>query len=307
MIRALRTIALAATCFLTSTVALAGNGVLLGVQVAYPRINFTEGLATQGATYNGSTLAITSTPVFLTFTEGGTEEFILSGSLTITANIDGGGALSGGTFSISGNVTDTDTSAVYSGVLLSGTVADYGIIDAGISGGTDLADFAMNATAGSLLATVGGSGADINALIALEGSNFSGSFAAPWSADRAKGDIAPPPSVPQLPPHTIGFWMNHPEVWPVSSMVICGNSLNQSELLSVLGTSPRGDVTIIMARQLIASRLGVGSGNSCPLTVDAEAWLCSHGGIGASRKKWDGGEPLKNALDQWNNGGACSL
>jgi hypothetical protein len=62
-----------------------------------------------------------------------------------------------------------------------------------------------------------------------------------------------------------------------------------------------------MARQLIASRLNVGSGNSCPLTVDAEAWLCSHGGIGASRKKWDGGEALKDALDQFNNGGACSL
>lgn len=307
MLASLRTMAVTVSCLLASTLALAGNGVLLGVQVAYPRINFTEGLASQGAVYNGSVLTITSTPVFLTFTEAGTEEFIISGNLTITSNIDGGGAFSGGSFSISGNVTDTATSAVYSGVLLSGTVSDYGIIDAGISGGTDLADFSMNATGGSMLALVGGSGATINALVALEGSNFSGSFAAPWSADRAKGDIAPPPSVPQLPPHTIGFWINHPEVWPVSSMVICGNSLNQTELLSVLGTSPRGDVTIIMARQLIASRLNVASGNSCSLTADAEAWLCSHGGIGASRKKWDGGEELKNALDQFNNGGACSL
>jgi hypothetical protein len=307
MISSLRNMTVAVSCLLASTVALAGNGVLLGVQVAYPRVNFTEGLASQGAVYNGSVLTITSTPVFLTFSEGGTEEFILGGSLTLSANIDGGGALSGGTFSISGNVTDTATSAVYSGVLLSGTVADYGIIDVGIPGGTDLADFSMNATSGSMLATAGGSGAAVNALVALEGSSFSGSFAASWSADRAKGDIGPAPSVPQLPPHTIGFWKNHPEVWPVTTMVICGNSLNQDELVSVLGSSPRGDVTIIMARQLIASRLNVASGNSCPLTVDAEAWLCSHGGIGASRKKWDGGEELKNALDQFNNGGACSL
>jgi hypothetical protein len=62
-----------------------------------------------------------------------------------------------------------------------------------------------------------------------------------------------------------------------------------------------------MAKQLIASQLNVAGGNSCPLTTNAEAWLCSHGGIGGNRKNWDGGEPLKNALDQFNNGGACSL
>ena len=303
----LRHTVLAGAAMLACGCAWAGNGVLLGVQVDYPRISFTEGLASQGATYSGSTLTITSTPVFLTFTGAGTEEFIVGGGLTITATIDGGGVLSGGTFSISGNVTDTDASTSYSGVLVSGTIADYGIIDIGILGGTDLADFQMEATAGSMLSRFGGVGGDVSVLMALEGSSFSGSFAGAWTADRAKGDIAPPPSAPTLPPHTIGFWMNHPEVWPVSSMAICGNTLNQAELISVLGASPRGDVTIIMARQLIAAKLGVASGNTCALTSDAEAWLCSHGGIGASRKKWDGGEPLKNALDQFNNGGACAI
>ena len=75
----------------------------------------------------------------------------------------------------------------------------------------------------------------------------------------------------------------------------------------VLGAPPRGDVTIVMAKQLIAAKLAVAGGNSCPLTTNAEAWLCSHGGIGASIKQWDGGEELKNALDQFNNGGACTL
>lgn len=303
----LRRTALVAGLLLVSAGSSAGPGALLGLQVDYPRINFTEGQASQGATYDGTTLTITSTPVFLTFTSGGTEEFVIGGNLTVTATIDGGGVLAGGTFSISGNVTDTDSTTSYGGVLLSGTVADYGIIDVGVSGGTDLADFRMDATGGTMLALFGGAGGDANLLVALEGSNFSGSFAAPWSADRAKGDIGPPPSTPQLPPHTIGFWKNHPEVWAVSSLVICGNSLTQSELLSILDTSPRGDVTIIMARQLIATRLGIAAGNSCPLASDAEAWLCDHGGIGASRKKWDGGEALKDALDQFNNGGACAL
>lgn len=300
--------AVVAGAVLLSHAALAGNGALLGVQVDYPRINFTEGVASQGAAYDGSTLTVTSTPIFLTFTNGGTAEFILGGSLTITANIDGGGALSGGSFSISGSVTDTATSISYSGVLLSGTVDDYGIVDVGGAGGTDLADFDLTATSGQLKSLFDAVNNDVAIVVSLEGSGFAGSFAASWAADRAKGDVGPQPPVPSQPPHTIGYWKNHPEAWAVTTMNICGNTLNQSELISVLAAPPRGDVTIIMAKQLIAARLNVAVGNSCPLTGSAEAWLCSHGGIGASRKQWDGGEALKNELDEFNNGtGDCTL
>ncbi|MCK6370209.1 MAG: hypothetical protein L6Q83_02590 [Gammaproteobacteria bacterium] len=298
----------AGVVLLVAPLALAGNGALLGVQVDYPRINFTEGAASQGATYDGSTLTITSTPIFLTFTNGGTAEFISSGSLTITANIDGGGAFSGGSFSISGSVTDTATSNSYSGTLLAGTVDDYGIVDVGGPGGTDLADFDLTATSGSLKSLFDAVNSNVAIVLSLEGSGFAGSFAAAWSADRAKGDAGPQPSTPSQPPHTIGYWKNHPEAWGVTSMTICGNTLNQTELISVLSAPPRGDVTIIMAKQLIAARLNVAVGNSCPLTTDAEAWLCSHGGIGASRKQWDGGEEIKDALDAFNNGtGNCTL
>jgi hypothetical protein len=195
----------------------------------------------------------------------------------------------------------------YSGVLVSGTVANYGIIDVGGAGGTDLADFAMTATAGSMLSQFGGNGGVVNAQVALENSTFAGSFATTWTASRAKGNAGPPPVVPELPPLTIGYWKNHPENWPVTSLTICGNSLTQAELISVLKTQPKGDKTLIMAQQLIAADLNVAGGNVCPLTTDAEAWLCSHGGIGAGRKNWDGGEPLHNALDKFNNGGGCSL
>lgn len=283
----------------------AGNGALLGVQVDYPRINFTEGVASQGATYNGTTLTITSTPVFVTFASGGRAEFVSGGNLVISANIDGGGVLSGGTFTISGTVIDTMTSTTYTGTLLSGTVSDYGIVDTGGPGGTDLADFIFNATGGALLSLMG---TNVNAVMSLEGSGYAGGFAAPWSAERAKGDIAPPPQVPSMPPHTIGYWKNHPEAWPVSTLTICGNVLSQDDAIGVLSMPARGDVTLIMAKQLIAALLNVAVGNSCPLTSQAEAWLCSHGGIGASRKQWDGGEKLKNALDAFNNGtGNCTL
>jgi hypothetical protein len=148
----------------------------------------------------------------------------------------------------------------------------------------------------------------LNLVTALEGSSYAGVFTQSWSADRAKGDVAPPPDVITQPPHTIGYWKNHPEAWPVSSLTICGSSLSQSEAIGVLSTPSRSDVTIIMGKQLIAAMLNAGVGNSCPLIPQAEAWLCSHGGIGASIKLWDGGEDLKDALDAFNNGtGNCTL
>jgi hypothetical protein len=301
--------ALAAVFGLVLTqVAAAANGTLLGIQVDYPRIVFTEGPASQGVSYNGVALTITSTPVFVTFTSGGTDEFVLTGSLNLTANIDAGGVLSGGTFVVNGTVTDTATSTNFSSPLLSGTVNDYGIVDTGGPGGTDLADFRLTATGGSMKNRFLAVNSQAGMVVALEGSGYSGGFAAPWSALRAKGDMGPLPPVPTAPPHTIGYWKNHPEAWPVESMVICGNSLTKTELISVLSTPPRGDKTINMAHQLIAARLNVLVGNSCPLTTNGEAWLCSHGGIGGSRKQWDGGEPIHNELDAFNNGnGDCVL
>jgi hypothetical protein len=172
--------------------ALAGNGALLGLTVGFPTINFTA--APAGATYNGSSLVINGIPVFLTFTSSGIPEFISGGTLAITANINSSGVISGGTFTISGSVTNSATSTVYSGVLLSGTVEDYGIIDLGGAGGTDLADFKLKALGGTVLGLVGGANAQVNATVTLEGSGFAGSFASNWSATGPKGDVGPPPS-----------------------------------------------------------------------------------------------------------------
>lgn len=174
--------------------ALAGNGALLGVGTGYPLINFNTGTS-PSATYNGTTLSITGIPVFVTFTSGGPAEFVTPGGLTINANIDAAGIFSSGTFSISGSVTDTKGTGStgddvsYGGILLSGSVANYGIVDLGAA---DLADFLMDATGGSMLARVGGSGADIGASVTLEGSTFAGTFDSNWSAVVTKGDIGPP-------------------------------------------------------------------------------------------------------------------
>lgn len=289
---------------LWSATAVAGPSSLLGVAIGHPRINFTPSSTTQKAIYDGVNLTIASTPVFTTFTSSGAAEFMVSGTLSLTAPIDAaGGIAGGGTFSISGSVTDTATGTSYSGVLLSGTVTDYGISDLGA---TDLADFRLAATGGSMKSLFDAAGSSVGMVVSLEGSTYAGSFAAPWSADRAKGDVGPIPDVVPEPPHTIGYWKNHPEAWPVANLTICGNSINQSDLIGVLSTPVRSDKTISMAHQLIAAMLNAATGNSCPGPIgDATNWLCSHGGIGGNRKDWDGGEELKNALDTFNNGGSC--
>ncbi len=238
------------------------------------------------------------------------DEFMISGDLSLVATIDSSGTFSGGTFSISAAlVTDTATATNYSGVRVAGTVNDYGIIDIGGPGGTDLADFELTVDVGSMKGLFDAVGSSAGAIVSLEGSSFAGSFASPWSADRAKGDVGPIPSGEPPPlPLTIGYWNNHPEAWPIYSLDICGVNLNQTALLSVLGTQPRGDKTIVMAQQLIAAKLNE-TGSACSTIAPAETWLCDHGGIGAGVQNWDGGEPLKNELDAFNNHDpfACTL
>ena len=278
----------------------ASQAALLGLQIAYPQINYTTSSTDVGASYDADAIAtgmgvltIKSTPVFLTVASD-TPGTFLGGTMTLTANIDSAGAMSaGGTFKI---VSGTTT-------LIAGTVDSYGKSDT-----TSLIDFGLTATSGTLLPdflAVNGTGATA-AVMSLLGSTFT-SFNSDWTAADAKGDIGPIPTIPDLPAHTIGYWKNHPEVWSFVSLNICGSSMDQEELIGVLSTQVRGDKTISMAHQLIASSLNAIAGSSCPtvdqLIVDSEAWLCSRGGIGAGLKRWDGGEPLKNALDDFNNDG----
>lgn len=57
-----------------------------------------------------------------------------------------------------------------------------------------------------------------------------------------------------------GYWLNNPDVWPVDSMTLGGQTYTQEELLLLLGASSVGDASLILARQLIAARLNVEAG-----------------------------------------------
>jgi hypothetical protein len=80
---------------------------------------------------------------------------------------------------------------------------------------------------------------------------------------------------------TQGFWKNHEEVWPVTSLVIGGETYDQALLLEILRTPTLGDASMILGHQLIAALLNVANGAtpSSQITqalADAESWMLAH-------------------------------
>lgn len=276
---------------------------LLGVQVGYPKFNFTSNID-QGVTFDGTTMTVTSAPQFVTLAAGDTAQFVFGGLLTITAKVDANGDIvvdSGNVFSLSG------TAGAYSGTLLEGQVVDFGILDIP-SSPTDFMDVRMTVSGGAMSALF--TTAELGAVITLEGSSFTG-FNSTWGATRAKGDLGPiPDPVVSTGTGTIGYWKNHPEAWPIASIDLAGIVLSQSDALSIFNTPTRGDKTISMVKQLIAAVLNVAAGNDATCiasTIDAsELWLIEHGGVGSGQRQWDEGDLLHDELDAYNNGQLCA-
>ena len=61
-------------------------------------------------------------------------------------------------------------------------------------------------------------------------------------------------------PRTPGYWKNHPEMWPVATLMIGEVLYDQARLLEILDTPVRGDARIILMKHLIAAKLNVLSG-----------------------------------------------
>jgi cysteine-rich repeat protein len=59
---------------------------------------------------------------------------------------------------------------------------------------------------------------------------------------------------------TQGYWKNHPEAWPVSSLTLGTVSYTQAELLAILNTPVAGNGLIQLAHQLIAAKLNIANG-----------------------------------------------
>jgi hypothetical protein len=127
------------------------------------------------------------------------------------------------------------------------------------------------------------------------------------------GDDCPtcPPGVCEDATATKGYWKNHPEAWPVTSMMIGGKMRNQQTMLAWLsGTG--NDKFSILSSQLVAAKLNVavGADASCIATTiaRAEQWIADNESkrpvTGSAWTSTVGGYASK--LDEYNNGKLCA-
>ncbi len=133
----------------------------------------------------------------------------------------------------------------------------------------------------------------------------------PWDIYQACEDSCTPPTSSGCT-YTQGYWKNHRSAWPTSSLDLGGVTYDQTELIRLLKTAPRGDESLILAHQLIAAKLNVGGPASDPdvgaLIAAADAWLADNADADG-RLPFGGGSAtrstailLASQLDAFNNG-----
>lgn len=70
---------------------------------------------------------------------------------------------------------------------------------------------------------------------------------------------------------TQGYWKNHPEAWPVSSLLLGQVSYSSAQLGAILRTEVANDGLMILAHQLIAAKLNIAFGAPDASIADAIA------------------------------------
>jgi hypothetical protein len=106
---------------------------------------------------------------------------------------------------------------------------------------------------------------------------------------------------------TQGFWKNHEEAWPVEELILGGVTYTKEELLEILNTPPRGDVTYVVAHQLVAAKLNVAEGADSTAIettlTEADAWLEANPlGSRPAGEARQAGQDIAARLDDYNNG-----
>jgi hypothetical protein len=129
----------------------------------------------------------------------------------------------------------------------------------------------------------------------------------------------PPDDCPTCPTGTCegstatkGYWKNHPEAWPVGSLVVGGKTRDKATLLSWLsGTG--NDKFNIVASQLVAAKLNIANGadGGCIAATisQADTWIGqneAHRPLNGGGAAIDNGVSLASKLDLYNNGRMCA-
>ncbi len=122
------------------------------------------------------------------------------------------------------------------------------------------------------------------------------------------GDVPP---VGDCGARTPGYWKTHPEAWPVATITIGGVLYTKAEAIEMM--SPSGDRSMTLFLHLVAATLNIlcGAESSCitATVAAANAWLAANppgSGVTANSAAWATGEPLKDLLDNYNNGLLCA-
>jgi hypothetical protein len=66
---------------------------------------------------------------------------------------------------------------------------------------------------------------------------------------------------------TQGYWKNHPDVWPISSVKLGNVIYSKAQLLLIFDTPAAGNGLISLAHQLIAAKLNIAAGAIAPSLV----------------------------------------
>jgi hypothetical protein len=121
------------------------------------------------------------------------------------------------------------------------------------------------------------------------------------------------PETPSGGTGTPGYWMNHPEAWPLDVIVIGGRSYAKGLAIELMGIGQSGDKTYTMFSHLVATKLNllIGTEASCIAgTVGlADEWMAAYpvgSRVKGSSLAWKNGEPLAVQLDRYNNGMLCA-
>ena len=116
---------------------------------------------------------------------------------------------------------------------------------------------------------------------------------------------------------TPGYWMNHPEAWPVDTIIIGGESYDKDDAIGYMMDPVKGDKTFTMFPALVAAKLNVliGNDDSCieNWIGQGDLWMELAGGVGngvsADSELWQDshGEQIYLMLDDYNNGEAVCV
>lgn len=114
---------------------------------------------------------------------------------------------------------------------------------------------------------------------------------------------------------TPGYWMNHPEAWPVEQITIGGINYAKGTAIGFMKAPVKKDKIYTIFPALVAAKLNIMIGNDASCIADiisqADTWMANYGPIGinsvaASSAAWNEGEPLYFMLDDYNNGLLCA-